>query len=156
MGLTRGRSTAVKTRLLASGGTVMDLMRAWACGLRTNATSIVPGNLTSATNWPRPCRCRSSSLRSSEAPTPNRSSGIGCLLSNLLGRLGDCGDDVGVAGAAAAVAGKPLADFMLRLRALPQDQVARGDQHCRRAVTSLPCLVLVKVSPQHTHDLYAD
>src|SRR5205807_3428557 len=129
-------------------GIEMALIRAWACGLRTNATSIVPGNLTSATNWPRPCRCRSSSLRSSEAPTPNRSSGIGCLLSNLLGRLGDCGDDVGVTGAAADVAGKPLTDFTLRPRALPQDQVARGDQHCRRAIAALQCVVLVKIAPQ--------
>ena len=79
IGLTRGRSAAVKTRPRASGGTEIDLIRAWACGLRTNATSIVPGNLMSATNWPRPCRCRSSSLRSSDAPTPNRSSGIGRL-----------------------------------------------------------------------------
>ena len=32
--------------------------RAWASGLRTNATSIVPGIAMSATNSPRPCSSR--------------------------------------------------------------------------------------------------
>ena len=41
----RGRSRAVKTRPSASGGMVMPLMRACACGLRTKATSCVFGSL---------------------------------------------------------------------------------------------------------------
>src|SRR5205807_7199586 len=100
-------------------GIEMALIRAWACGLRTNATSIVPGNFTSATNWPRPCRCRSSSLRSSDAPMPNRSSGIGRLLCSLC----NGSDDVGVAGAAADIAGEALTDFAFRPRVLTQDQI---------------------------------
>src|SRR5580704_10589922 len=148
IGLMRGRSAAVKTRPRASGGTEIDLIRAWACGLRTNATSIVPGNFMSATNWPRPCRCRSSSLRSSDAPTPSRSSGIGRLLPQFLCRLGDCSDDVGIAGAAANIARQTLTDFTLRSRTLPQDQIACGDQHCRRAIPALQCVVPVKVPPQ--------
>src|ERR1700730_9153069 len=106
----------------------------------------------SATNWPRPCRCRSSSLRSSDAPTPNRSSGIVRLPAQFLCRLGDRSDDVGVAGATADVAGEPLADLTLRPRALPQDQVARSDQHRRRAVAALQCVVLVKIPPQRRDD----
>src|SRR4029077_4509575 len=104
IGLTRGRSAAVKTRPRASSGIEIDLIRAWACGLRTNATSIVPGNLMSETNWPRPWRCRSSSLRSIEAPTPCWSLGTGCLLVDFLSRFGDGGDDVGITGAATDVA----------------------------------------------------
>src|SRR4051794_9697825 len=142
IGLTRGRSAAVKTRLRASGGTAIDLIRACACGLRTNATSIVPGSLMSGTNWPRPCRCRASSLRNNDAPTPCRSSGIGRLLRQFLCSLGDRGDDIGVAGAAADIPGEAVADVALRAGALPQDQVARGDQHCRRAIAALQCVVL--------------
>ena len=43
---------------------------AWASGERTKATSFMPGRRMSPTYWPRPRRKRSSSLRSSEAPTP--------------------------------------------------------------------------------------
>ena len=69
--------SAVNTWPVASGGTVMPLMRACACGLRTNATSCVSGSFTSATNWPRPFRWRASSLRSSDAPTPDSTAGFG-------------------------------------------------------------------------------
>src|SRR6516225_12364289 len=109
IGLIRGRSAAVKTRPRASGGTEIDLIRACACGLRRNATSIVPGSFTSATNSPRPCRCRSSSLRNKDAPTPRMSSGI----RRLPGGLGNGGDDVGVTGAAADVAAEPFAYLTL-------------------------------------------
>src|SRR5438270_6030929 len=50
---------------------VIARMRPWAIGLRTNATSCMPGNLMSPTNSPRPRRKRSSSLRGSRAPTPS-------------------------------------------------------------------------------------
>src|SRR5271166_3630214 len=125
IGLMRGRSASVKTRPRASGGAVIDLIRAWACGLRTKATSIVPGNLMSDTNSPRPWRCRSSSLRSSDAPIPYWSLGIRRLLADLLRGLRNRGDDVGVAGAAADVAGEAVADLAFRARSLAQDQVAR-------------------------------
>src|SRR4029077_15444446 len=105
IGLTRGRSAAVKTRPRASSGIEIDLIRAWACGLRTNAASIVPGNLMSETNWPRPWRCRLSSLRSIAPQTPCWSLGTGCLLVDFISRLGDGDDDVVIAGAAADVAG---------------------------------------------------
>src|SRR5271155_2170325 len=145
-------SAAVKTRPRASGGTEIDLIRACACGLRTNATSIVPGNFMSATNWPRPCKCRSSSLRSSDAPTPNRPSGIGRLPLQLLRRFCNGGDDIRIAGAATDIAGQALANLTLRPRASAQDQVARGDQHRRRAVAALQCVVLVKAAAQRLHD----
>src|SRR6516225_4712490 len=133
IGLTRGRSSAVKTRPRASGGTEIDLMRACACGLRRKATSLVPGNLISETNCPRPWRCRSSSLRNKDAPTPYPSSGIGRLLRSL----GDCSDDVGIARAAADVAGEAVADFALRTSPSTQDQIACGNQHCRCAKPAL-------------------
>jgi hypothetical protein len=79
-GASCGRSAAVKTRPAASGGTAIDLIRACAWGLRRKATSIVPGNLMSETNSPRPCRWRSSSRRSKEAPTPQASLAIGRFL----------------------------------------------------------------------------
>src|SRR5215472_42883 len=144
----RGRSAAVKTRPRASGGTEIDLMRACACALRRKATSIVPGSLTSATNSPRPWRCRSSSLRNKDAPTPRMSSGIG----RLLGGHSDSGDDIGVAGAAADVACQAIADLALGSRTTPQDQVARRDQHPRRAVAALQCVMLVKIAAQRFHD----
>ena len=75
--------------------------------------------------------------------------------SQFLGRLGDRGDDVGIAGAAADIAGEALADLTLRPRALPQDQIARGDQHCRRAIPALQCVVLVKVAAQRLDDRVA-
>src|SRR6516225_6253232 len=55
------------------------LIRACAWGLRRKATSIVPGSLMSETNSPRPCKWRSSSRRSTEAPTPQASFAIGQL-----------------------------------------------------------------------------
>src|SRR5271169_5358053 len=148
IGLMRGRSAAAKTRPRASGGAVIDLIRAWACGLRTKATSIVPGNLMSETNSPRPWRCRSSSLRSSDAPTPNWSLGIGRLLADFLHRLGDGGDDVGVAGAAANVAGEAVANFAFGTGAPAPDQIARGDQHRRCAEPTLQSVMLMKVAAQ--------
>src|SRR5262245_30909761 len=54
----------------ALGATTIPLMRAWACGLRTKATSCVRGSCTSETNCPRPRKWRASSLRRSDAPTP--------------------------------------------------------------------------------------
>src|SRR5262249_28803322 len=54
----------------ALGATAIPLMRAWACGLRTKATSCVWGSCTSETNCPRPRKWRASSLRRSDAPTP--------------------------------------------------------------------------------------
>src|SRR5262249_56229224 len=143
IGFTGGKSAAVNTRPRASGGTEIDLIRAWACGLRTNATSIVPGSLMSETNWPRPCRCRSSSLRNSDAPTPYWSLGIGRrLLAEFLRRFGDGGHDVGVTGAAANVAGEAFADFALRTGTPTPDQITRGDQHCRRAEAALQRVLL--------------
>src|SRR5262249_12424621 len=53
----------------ALGATAIALMRAWACGLRTKATSCVWGSCTSETNCPRPRKWRASSLRRSDAPT---------------------------------------------------------------------------------------
>src|SRR5438132_7321050 len=137
IGLMRGRSAAVKTRPRASGGTEIDLIRAWACGLRTKATSIMPGNLMSDTNSPRPWRCRSSSLRSSDAPMPDPSLAMPHLPGDFLRGFGNCRDDVGVAGAAADIAGEALADAALRPGADAADQVTRGDQHRRCAEPAL-------------------
>ena len=54
IGLTPARSSAVNTAPLCSSGMVTDRSRACAKGLRTNATSRVPGMRKSATYWPRP------------------------------------------------------------------------------------------------------
>src|SRR5207244_7762320 len=128
---------------------------AWACGLRTKATSIVPGNLMSGTNSPRPCRCRSSSLRSSDAPIPDRSLAMRRLPVDLLRSCGDCRDDVGVAGAAADIAGEAFADFVFRAGAATPDQVARGDQHRRGAEPALQCVMLMETPAQCRHDRVA-
>src|SRR5271169_4738242 len=155
IGLICGRSAAVKTWLRSSSGTEIDLMRAWACGLRTKATSIVPGNLMSGTNWPRPWRCRSSSLRNRDAPTPYWSLGIWRLLGDLVRGLGDGGDNIGIAGAAADVPGEAVADLALRAGTLAQDQVAGGDQHRRRAIPALQRMALMKGPAQCRDDRVA-
>src|SRR5207248_4217143 len=80
--------------------------------------------------------------------TPNLSSGIGRLPPKFLCRRCDRSDDIGVAGAAADIAGEPLTDLTFRSRALPQDQIARGDQHCRSAVAALQRVMLVKTPTQ--------
>src|ERR1700737_4894340 len=151
IGATCGRSAAAKTRPAASGGTVTDLIRACACGLRRKATSIVPGNLMSETNSQRPCRCRSSSRRSSEAPTPQLSFGIARSALQRGRRIRDGGDDIGIAGAAADIAGEAVADLALRTGAAAADQVARGDQHRRRAETALQPVALMKAAAQSLH-----
>src|SRR6266436_4935492 len=48
----------------------MPRMRAWARGLRTKATSFIPGSRISATNWPRPRKRRTSSFLTTRAPMP--------------------------------------------------------------------------------------
>src|SRR5439155_17977363 len=53
------------------------------------------------------------------------------------GGLGDGADDVGVAGAAAQITGEPGADLDLRAGAAAANQVARADQHARRAEAAL-------------------
>src|SRR5271156_5652747 len=151
IGWMRGKSAAAKTRPLALGGTVIPRMRACACGLRTNATSIVPGSLMSDTNSPRPCRWRSSSRRSNEAPTPQASFGIRRPPGEGRRGLGDRGDDVGVAGAAAQIAGETGADRALRAGLPAPDQVARGDQHRRGAKAALQPVMAVKAVAQCRH-----
>src|SRR6266436_5580656 len=146
IGLMRGRSAAVKTRPRASGGTEIDLIRACAWGLRTKATSTGPGNLMSGTNSPRPWRCRSSSLRNSDAPMPDPSLAMCRLLADLLRGLCNRRDDVGVAGAAADIAGEALADLVLRAGAAAADQVTRGDQHRRGAEPTLQRVVLMEIA----------
>ena len=56
IGFTPARSAAVNTASRHFPGIWMSPMRAWASGLRRNATSFMPGSLMSATNWPRPRR----------------------------------------------------------------------------------------------------
>src|ERR1700756_350073 len=155
IGLMRGRSAAVKTRPRIAGGTDIDRIRGWACGLRTKATSIVPANLMSGTNWPRPWRCLSSSLRNKDAPTPYWSLGMRRLSADLLRGLGDRGDDVGIAGAAADVPGEAVADLVLRAGTPAHDQVACGDQHRRRAVPALQRVALMKSLAQCRDDRIA-
>src|SRR5712671_182864 len=155
IGVTCGRSAAAKTRPAASGGTVIDLIRACACGLRRKATSIVPGNLMSETNSPRPCKCRSSSRRSSEAPTPQLSFGIDRTALQRGRRIGDGGDDVGIAGAAADIAGEAVADLALRTGTTAADQIPRGDQHRRRAEAALQPVALMKTPAQRFDDSVA-
>src|SRR4051794_2148686 len=63
----------------------MPVRRACATGLRTNATSRVPGRATSATKQPRPRRCRASSLRSRRAPMPKVVRGAGLVSTVIAG-----------------------------------------------------------------------
>src|SRR5438093_6386008 len=46
----------------------MRTMRAWACGLRSDAAWRAPGGFTSSTKQPSPCRSRGSSLRGMRVP----------------------------------------------------------------------------------------
>src|SRR5690242_12616355 len=47
----------------------MPRMRAWACGLRTNAAYVVPGTVMSSVKRPRPVRKRASSRRRTLSPS---------------------------------------------------------------------------------------
>src|SRR5262245_684 len=70
IGFTPTRSAAVNVAPRWSGG--METPRSLPCatGLRTKATSFIPGSRMSATNWPRPRMRRSSSFLATRAPTP--------------------------------------------------------------------------------------
>ena len=70
MGATSSRSAAVKISPSCPLGFVTPRTRAWARGLRTNATSRVPGSRMSPTNSPSPKRCRASSCRRMLSPMP--------------------------------------------------------------------------------------
>src|SRR5690606_24720758 len=69
-GATPFMSPAVNSRPSEPSGPWIERIRPWATGLRRNAISTIPGSARSATNRALPCRNRSSSLRSTEAPTP--------------------------------------------------------------------------------------
>src|SRR5258707_8544468 len=113
----------------------MPLIVAWAYGLRTMSSQSWPGRLTSSMYSPWPRMNRGSSLRLTEWPMPPTSGVVwrvsvvmsafpstgrdglavyrcGGALVHRPGRLLDRLDDVHVAGAAAEVAGDPLADLL--------------------------------------------
>src|SRR5215510_624493 len=109
----------------------IDLMRAWACGERTNTARVSPGRLTSSVYCPLPVMKRKSSLRRTAAPIPValmacssdcRVRRIVVRIPSLLGGLPrasaashvlrarrDGFDDVVIAGAAAEIAFQLLA-----------------------------------------------
>src|SRR5579864_283420 len=61
-------------------------------------------------------------------------------------------DDVGIAGAAANLAAKLVADGLrVRIRETQQD-ITRHHQHARRAKSALQRMALVEVPAQHFHD----
>ena len=70
IGFTPTRSAAANALPRCSSGMWTARSFAWASGERTKATSFMPARRISPTNWPRPRRKRSSSLRLTEAPTP--------------------------------------------------------------------------------------
>ena len=70
IGFTPASSAAVNVMLRYSAGMEMPRRRACASGLRTKATSFIPGSRMSATNCPRPRMRRSSSFLMRRAPTP--------------------------------------------------------------------------------------
>src|SRR5881392_1304090 len=84
-------------------------IRAWACGLRTNAAYVMPGSFKSSTYWPRPVMNRGSSRHlidlpnsRSDATVAMRSTSL--LRGHVLGRPLDRLHDVVIAGAPAEVA----------------------------------------------------
>ena len=90
IGCTPSMSPTVNTRPAWRSGTVIDRMRAWARGLRTNAASHSPGNDRSPTNCAFPARCRASSLRGTRAPIPvdTCAASRDCLRAAVLCRAG--------------------------------------------------------------------
>src|SRR5216683_5764657 len=86
---------------------------------------------------------------------PYPSLAIRGLLGDILRGLRNRSNNVGVAGAAADVAGDAVADLALRACSLAQDQVARGDQHRRRAKAALQSVMLMEIPPQCRQDRIA-
>src|SRR6185312_6837787 len=61
-------TTAMTPGAVLAWAASIFLMRAWACGERTNATWPMRGSTTSLTYWPRPCVSRDKFGRGTERP----------------------------------------------------------------------------------------
>src|SRR5262249_51619396 len=145
----------------------IDLMRACACGERTNTARVSPGRLTGSCHCPLPVMKRKSSLRPPAAPIPVALMacpptivsdlswfGFRRLLgglprasaaSHVLRARRDGFDDVVIAGAAAQVAFQLLADgLVVEVVAFTVDHVDRGHDHAWRAEAALKTVMLAE------------
>ena len=78
--------------------------------------------------------------------------GVGLLAAGQRRRgRADGGHDIGIAGAAADIARQLLANLLFGSRPVAPDEVARGDEHSRRAEPALQPMMLVKGLAQHGH-----
>src|SRR5262249_4249265 len=135
-----GMSAAVRTARTPGNArarlTSMRTILAWACGLRRSLACSRPFGLRSATYWTCPVTLSGPSGRGMERPMPFTSRVVfitvdiasAPLPGGGAGGLGDRGQHLGVARAAAQIAGDPVADLFLGgMRILVQQR--RGRHH---------------------------
>src|SRR5262245_26057634 len=134
--------TATTPGTLAARLVSIDLMRACAYGERTTARCAMPGRTMSSVYLAWPVMSRGSSRRL--MPDPKMRDAMAVLLSarHLRGGVGDRGDDVLVAGAAAEVALDSVADLRLRGLRVALQQVHRVHEHAGRAEAALQAVLL--------------
>src|SRR5213593_2774398 len=136
-----GMSAAVTTARTPGSArarlTSMRRIRAWACGLRRSLACRSPCGLRSATYWTWPVTFSGPSGRGIDSPIPFTSRVVFITVDMKsapragrgAGGLGDRGQHLRVAGAAAEVAGDPVANLVLgRMRVLRQE-CGGGHQH---------------------------
>src|SRR6266436_2675367 len=124
-------------------------MRAWACGLRTNAAYVIPGSFRSSTYWPRPVMKRGSSRRLIDLPNRRSAATVAIKLSSLLrghvlGRPLDRLHDVVIAGAPAEIAFQLMPDQLLRGLRIPLEHLVHGHDHAGGAEPALQPVLLPK------------
>src|SRR6185503_11821895 len=133
----------------------IDFMRACACGLLSTLPTIWPAMAKSAPNLARPVTLSTPSGRSGRVPTHLNSepgsftfSCIGSGSSHLGGGVHHRANDLVVAGAAAQVAGQPVAQLGLARVGVLLQQRLGGHQEARRADAALQRRVLDELALQ--------
>src|SRR5690348_16672018 len=148
-------STATTPGILLASEASMPLMRARACGERTNTARASPGRTTSSVYWPLPVMKRMSSFRRTAAPIPVALMAVSSQLTVIPTSAGGSRAppsplshglrDVVVARAAAQIAVALLADRVLvEVIAITAHDVERGHGHARRAVAALEAVMLAE------------
>src|SRR3954453_7192085 len=156
-GMSAPVNTAMTPGRVFAADVSIDLIRAWAYGLRRMAMWAIPVSLMSSRKRPLPVMKRGSSVRLTEVP--RTSAVIVRLLRRCAGRRGrgrgrrgacpdrgrglaDRRDDVLVARAAAVVALDRVADLVIRRIGVAGEEVRGGHDHAGRAEPALKAVLL--------------
>src|SRR6185437_11080055 len=145
-----GKSAAVITAFTPGSASaffvLIDLIRAWACGLRLTLPHSMPGITVSAPNWARPITLSTPSGRIGRVPTTLRPSeallifgllSTGCLRAHDFGGVHHGAENLVVARAAAQIAGQPIPGFFLGRIGVAVEQRLGGDDKAGGAEPAL-------------------